>query len=139
MRARLIAVGERMPGWVAEGFAEYRKRLSHELPLELIELKPGARGKGRDDARAIGVFLNGEEIPLLTPQGEPVVDDSFLLLFNGHYEPIEFKLPTKRFGTRWQFVLSTAEPEVVDGSRSYTARAAVPGESRSVLVLRRGW
>ena len=42
-----------MPGWVAEGFAEYRKRLSHELPLELIELKPGARGKGRDDARAI--------------------------------------------------------------------------------------
>lgn len=53
MRARLIAVGERMPGWVAEGFAEYRKRLSHELPLELIELKPGIRGKGRDDARAM--------------------------------------------------------------------------------------
>lgn len=42
-----------MPGWVAEGFAEYRKRLSHELPMELVELKPGARGKGRDDARAI--------------------------------------------------------------------------------------
>ena len=53
MRARLIAVGERMPGWVAEGFAEYRKRLSHELPLELVELKPGVRGKGRDAARAI--------------------------------------------------------------------------------------
>jgi 23S rRNA (pseudouridine1915-N3)-methyltransferase len=53
MRARLIAVGERMPGWVAEGFAEYRKRLSHDLPLELIELKPGIRGKGRDDARAM--------------------------------------------------------------------------------------
>lgn len=53
MRARLIAIGERMPGWVAEGFAEYRKRLSHELPLELVELKPGARGKGRDDVRAI--------------------------------------------------------------------------------------
>ncbi|RDS84775.1 23S rRNA (pseudouridine(1915)-N(3))-methyltransferase RlmH [Dyella monticola] len=53
MRARLIAIGERMPAWVAEGFAEYRKRLSHDLPLELIELKPGARGKGRDDVRAI--------------------------------------------------------------------------------------
>jgi 23S rRNA (pseudouridine1915-N3)-methyltransferase len=53
MRARLIAVGERMPAWVADGFAEYRKRLSHELPLELIELKPGNRGKGRADARAI--------------------------------------------------------------------------------------
>ena len=53
MRVRLIAVGERMPGWVAEGFAEYRKRLSHELPLELIELTPGNRGKGRDESRAI--------------------------------------------------------------------------------------
>ena len=53
MRGRLIAIGERMPVWVAEGFAEYRKRLSHDLPLELVELKPGARGKGRDDARAI--------------------------------------------------------------------------------------
>ena len=53
MRARLLAIGERMPAWVAEGFAEYRKRLSHDLPLELVELKPGARGKGRDDARAM--------------------------------------------------------------------------------------
>lgn len=53
MRARIIAIGERMPDWVAQGFAEYRKRLAHVLPLELVELKPGARGKGRDDARAI--------------------------------------------------------------------------------------
>lgn len=53
MRAKLIAVGERMPGWVAEGFAEYVKRLSRELPLELVEVRPGTRGKGRDDARAV--------------------------------------------------------------------------------------
>ncbi|HEX5353131.1 MAG TPA: 23S rRNA (pseudouridine(1915)-N(3))-methyltransferase RlmH [Rhodanobacteraceae bacterium] len=53
MRAKLIAVGERMPGWVATGFAEYAKRLSHELPLELVEIKPGMRGKGRDGARAM--------------------------------------------------------------------------------------
>ena len=53
MRARLIAVGERMPAWVADGFAEYRKRLSHDLPLELVEIRLGARGKGRDAARAI--------------------------------------------------------------------------------------
>lgn len=53
MHARLIAIGERMPTWVAEGFAEYAKRLSHDLPLQLVELKPGLRGKGRDDARAM--------------------------------------------------------------------------------------
>ena len=53
MRAKLIAVGERMPGWVAEGFAEYAKRLSRDLKLELVEIRPGARGKGRDEARAM--------------------------------------------------------------------------------------
>ena len=52
MKARLIAVGERAPAWVAEGFAEYQKRLSHWLPLDLIEVTPGLRGKGRDSVRA---------------------------------------------------------------------------------------
>lgn len=53
MKARLVAVGERAPGWVAEGFGEYRKRLSHWLPLEVVEVEPGLRGKGRDTARAM--------------------------------------------------------------------------------------
>lgn len=53
MKARLIAVGENPPGWVAEGFGEYQKRLSHWLPLDLVEVAPGMRGKGRDAARAM--------------------------------------------------------------------------------------
>lgn len=52
MKARLIAVGDRAPDWVAAGYADYAKRLSHWLPLELIEIAPGMRGKGRDAARA---------------------------------------------------------------------------------------
>lgn len=53
MRAALIAVGERAPEWVASGFSEYQKRLSHWLPLSLTEVSPGLRGKGRDAARAM--------------------------------------------------------------------------------------
>lgn len=53
MKVRVISVGERMPAWVADGFAEYRKRLSRELPLGLVELPLGNRGKIRDPARAI--------------------------------------------------------------------------------------
>ena len=53
MKAKLIAVGERAPGWVAEGFGEYRKRLSHWLPLDQVEVEPGLRGKGRDAVRAM--------------------------------------------------------------------------------------
>ncbi len=53
MKAALIAVGERAPEWVASGFTEYQKRLSHWLPLSLIEVSPGLRGKGRDAVRAM--------------------------------------------------------------------------------------
>ena len=53
MKARLIATGERAPAWVAQGFAEYQKRLSHWLPFDLVVVEPGLRGKGRDPQRAI--------------------------------------------------------------------------------------
>ena len=53
MKGRLIAVGERAPDWVAAGYADYAKRLSHWLPVELIEIAPGMRGKHRDATRAI--------------------------------------------------------------------------------------
>ncbi|MDO7951043.1 23S rRNA (pseudouridine(1915)-N(3))-methyltransferase RlmH [Xanthomonas euvesicatoria pv. eucalypti] len=52
MKCRLIATGERAPSWVAQGFAEYQKRLSHWMPMELVEIEPGLRGKGRDAQRA---------------------------------------------------------------------------------------
>lgn len=71
MKARLIAIGERMPGWVAEGFAEYSKRLSRELPLELVELRLGERGKGRDLARAL--HEEGEAVLAALPRGAQVI------------------------------------------------------------------
>ncbi len=71
MRARLISVGERMPAWVADGFAEYAKRLSRELPLELVELRLGERGKGRDLSRALSD--EGEAMLAAIPRGAHVV------------------------------------------------------------------
>jgi 23S rRNA (pseudouridine1915-N3)-methyltransferase len=51
MRAHLIAVGDRMPDWVQTGYAEYAKRLSRELPLQLVEIS--TKGRSRDAARAM--------------------------------------------------------------------------------------
>ncbi len=54
MRVKLIAVGTRMPAWVQEGYAEYAKRLPKgDMPVELIELSLGARGKNSDINRAM--------------------------------------------------------------------------------------
>jgi 23S rRNA (pseudouridine1915-N3)-methyltransferase len=71
MKARLIAVGERAPAWVAQGFAEYQKRLSHWLPLDLVEIEPGLRGKGRDAVRATAD--EGARVIAALPKGALVV------------------------------------------------------------------
>jgi 23S rRNA (pseudouridine1915-N3)-methyltransferase len=52
MRVTLVAVGQRMPGWVTEGFSEYSKRLRSRLPIELIEIPAAKRGSG-DVARSM--------------------------------------------------------------------------------------
>ena len=70
MRARLIAVGDRMPAWVADGYAEYVKRLSRELPLELVEISTKQRGS-RDPARAIAD--EGQQMLAAIPKGAHVI------------------------------------------------------------------
>lgn len=53
MRIVLIAIGEKAPAWVRDGYAEYAKRLPKPYAPELVELPLGARSKSRDPARAI--------------------------------------------------------------------------------------
>jgi len=89
----------------------------------------------RHDAHTLGVFLNGAEIPERTPDGKEVSDESFLLLFNAHGEPITFTLPTRRFGARWRVELATGDG--VPEGPLYAARAQVTIEGRSLVLLRR--
>lgn len=71
MKAHLIAVGEKPPAWVVEGFEDFKKRLSHSLPLQLHEITPGVRGKGRDPARAM--LEEGQRVLDCIPKGAWVV------------------------------------------------------------------
>ena len=91
----------------------------------------------RGDAFALGAFLNGAEIPTLTDEGEPIADESFIVLFNAWREPVTFVLPPTRFGRRWAHELCTAEPDLPPNGTTLRARDAVPVRERGLRVLRR--
>ena len=44
MKLTVLAVGHKTPFWIAEGCAEYVKRMPRELPLAIVEIKPEPRG-----------------------------------------------------------------------------------------------
>jgi glycogen operon protein len=138
---RLIRLRSEHPVFRRETFLAGRETRGSGLPDVWWFRPDGRRMTHRDwqrqDTRTLGVFLNGAEIPSRTPDGEDVVDESFLLLFNANGEPVTFKLPTRRFGPGWTFVLSTSEPERDEATLDWPARAAVDVAARSVLVLRR--
>jgi 23S rRNA (pseudouridine1915-N3)-methyltransferase len=48
MKLVIIAVGHKMPDWIANGFDEYAKRMPPELRIELKEIKPEQRSSGRN-------------------------------------------------------------------------------------------
>ena len=84
--------------------------------------------------KSLGVYLNGYGIPDLDVRGQRVTDDSFVLFFNAHHEPIDFTLPHEDFGPSWVPVIYTAD-DVVEESKPYDAGATVTVDARSVMVL----
>jgi glycogen operon protein len=62
-------------------------------------------------ARCIGLRLAGDAIEEVDAQGEPITDDTLLILLNAHHEPLPFTLPAHRPGVKWELVLDTRTAE----------------------------
>jgi isoamylase len=89
--------------------------------------------------KSIVVFLNGEAIADLDPRGMPVVDDSFLVAFNAHYEDIAATLPGSDYGPAWAVVVDTASGLVAaePGDDTVPAGGKLNLVARSLVVLQR--
>jgi glycogen operon protein len=85
-------------------------------------------------ASAMTVFLNGAAIPEPDARGNPVVGDSFLVLFNGYADPLPFVLPDKSYGESWTAEIDTAA-SVVD-TTTHQPGSTMTAQGRSVVVLR---
>ena len=83
--------------------------------------------------KAVALSLDGDAISETDARGERVSDDSFLLVFNAHFEALDFCMPDA--GERWVRVLDTADA-FNEGDTPAAGETAVV-EGRSIAVFRR--
>jgi isoamylase len=88
-------------------------------------------------AKTLGAFINGNAMTERDRTGAPIIDDSFFLMFNSYQQPMEFKLPTKKWGRQWTIVLDTADASAPKSARAYSYEERVHTAGHAMVVLRR--
>ncbi|GAB4388171.1 MAG: glycogen debranching protein GlgX [Thermodesulfovibrionales bacterium] len=63
----------------------------------------------RKDCRCLGLRLAGDAIEEMDEMGNPIVDDTFLMLLNAHEGPVSFALPPRGPGRGWELLVDTCD------------------------------
>jgi glycogen operon protein len=58
-------------------------------------------------AKTTILFLDGDKVNAHDEHGQKIKDDSFLIIFNGHYEEMEFTLPTIEDVKTYELIIDT--------------------------------
>jgi len=59
---------------------------------------------------ALAIYLDGSDDPDRADDGTLLLDDDFLVLVNGWWQPLDFTVPATRGGVVWQTCLDTYDP-----------------------------
>ena len=85
--------------------------------------------------RTLGVRLDGEALDVVDARGRRVTDQTLLLLFNAHHEPVDFALPAFKTDQRWAVIFDTNRPDLKEGDQTLTAPQAITLAGRSLVLL----
>jgi len=86
--------------------------------------------------RCLGMLLSGDTADVVNFEGEPIRDDTFLLLINSHFEPIQFVLPGQEH-LGWELFLDTTnEDGFLREARGFASGDDVDLAERSARLLR---
>ncbi|MEL7158562.1 MAG: glycogen debranching protein GlgX, partial [Actinomycetota bacterium] len=141
---RLIAFRAAHPGFRRRRFFTGDTEPTTRLP-DIGWYRPDGRPMSHDDwqvayARAVAVFINGATLAPQGPRLEPVIDDSFLVLFNASPDALGFTVAPELATGDWRTVVDTARA-AAPVAPARTAMGAVGGEHKveawSVVVLER--
>lgn len=108
---------------------------------DILWIRPDGKEMTQDEwhagwVRCLGLLLNGRTLDDVNAFGEPIIDDTFLILLNPHHEPVRFVLPRSHQGCHWELVLDTrfSSPEAT--IRNLRNRRAYQLIDRSLAILR---
>jgi 23S rRNA (pseudouridine1915-N3)-methyltransferase len=84
MVIHFITVGQKMPKWVQEGYAEYAKRLPKSCAIKLVELPMAQRGKtgsaekykAEEAKKILAAIPKGAQLIVLDEHGQQVTTKS---------------------------------------------------------------
>jgi glycogen operon protein len=86
--------------------------------------------------RCLGMLLSGDTADVVNFEGEPIRDETFLLLINSHHEPIAFVLPGQEH-LGWELILDTTNEEgFLREPRGFASGDDVDLADRSASLLR---
>ncbi len=94
---------------------------------------------GQGWVRCLGLMLNGETLGQVDENGEPVVDESYLILLNCHHESIDFFLPPSPHECQWEILINTnqeTEPDESTEPAHMQPGQALPVSDLSLVLLR---
>jgi glycogen operon protein len=89
-----------------------------------------------DYAKSLAIYLNGKGIHTIGWKGDPIIDDSFFIIFNAHYETLQFKFPEKKYGARWIKIIDTYVAENNPPHEVFRANQPVEVGGRSVVLFK---
>lgn len=88
------------------------------------------------EIRYIGLRLAGDAIEEVNEHGDQIIDDTLLILLNGHYESLSFVLPECPADERWELVLDTRNSVIQKHPILFEEKTQYKMENRSLALFR---
>jgi isoamylase len=137
---RLIQLRMSHPVFRRPKFFLGRRNRDSEI-RDVMWFNPGGNEMSEEEwaspfVRCLGMLLSGDTSDVVNFEGEPIRDDTFLLLINSHIEPIQFLLPGQEH-LGWELFLDTTNEEgFLREPRGFASGDDVDLADRSAYLLR---
>ena len=137
--SQLIAFRRAHPNLHRRKFFQDRS-VKHDEAENVVWIRADGQQMTDDDwnqpwMKSIALFLNGDTIDDVDRGGEPIIDDSFLLVLNCHVEGVEITLPEVHGLEHWEVVFDTRRTQVAPGE-TYAAAQSIILDRQTLMLLK---